>query len=172
MGGDLLVNHRRKGRVMTKPMTTEELESLSFFLKDNKAALKLALDIIYVGHLWDDLVDRDVQRTTEDINSAFIKAFRDIPDNLFYQTLPPMFQQQLAGLIISTGMQYRDSIYLEMGDQGDRFTGFLIRNAALSIIHYLMFLVGGEDWVDEQGVNFWRTFGLRDQYLEFVEEGK
>lgn len=155
---------------MTKPLSTEEFESLFFFLKDNKAAVKLALDIMYVGHLWDDLIDGDVQRPPEDINKAFIKAFRDIPDNLFYQTLPIMFQQQLTGLIISAGMQYRDSTHLEMGNQQDRFTAFLIRNASMSIIHYIMFLVGGEDWVDEQGVSFWRTFGLREQYLEFVKE--
>lgn len=155
---------------MTKPLTVDEFEYLSFFLKDNKAALKLALDIIYVGHLWDDLLDQDVERDREDINEAFMKAFRSIPNNIFYQTLPLIAQQQLNGLIVSAAMQYRDSTQLELGDNNDRFMAFLIRNSVLPIIHYLMLLVGGEDWVDQHGVLFWRTFGLKDQYVEYTAE--
>jgi len=157
---------------MTKPLTRDELESLSFFLKDDKAALKLALDIIYVGHLWDDLLDGDTQRSGDEVSTAFVKAFRNIPNNVFYLGLHPVAQQQLNGLIVSAAMQYRDSTHLEMGNEDDRFMAFQIRNAVLPIIHFLILLIGGEDWIDQHGVDFWRTFGLRGQYLEFVEEGR
>ena len=143
---------------MTVPLTQDELTYLSFFLKDNKGALKLALDIIYVSHLWDDLIDGDVERSVEDVNAAFIKAFRSIPNNSFYINLPLIAQQQLNGLIISAAMQYRESTQLEIGNDDDRFIAFLIRNSVLPIIHYLMLLVGGESWIDEQGISFWRAF--------------
>ena len=167
----MVVEKGKKEKQMTRPLTHDELSSLSFFLRDNQPALKLALDIIYVSHLWDDLIDGDVDRSADDINNAFIKAFRSIPNNIFYQSLPEIAKQQLNGLIISAAMQYKDSTQLELGDEDDRFMAFVIRNAILGIIHYLMLLVGGEEWIDEQGVLFWRTFGLKGQYLEYVEEG-
>lgn len=157
---------------MSKPLTTEEFETLSFLLKGNRQALKLALDVLYVGHLWDDLIDQDNPRTSEDINSAFLKAFRCIPNNPFFLALPERLRWQLEGLLISAAMQYRDSTHLEMGDQGDRFVAFLIRNAVMAFVHYLIYLVGGDAWVDEHGPEFWRMFSLKDKYLEFVEEAE
>lgn len=157
---------------MSKLITPEDIETLLYLLKGNKAALKLVLDIFYVGQLWDDLIDRDVDRGPDEINDAFIKAFRCIPQNEFYINLHPVFQQQLNGLIISAALQYRDSTMLEMGDQNDRFQAFIIRNAVLSIIHYLISLMGGDEWIRDNGPLFWRTFSLKDQYLEFVEEGE
>jgi hypothetical protein len=156
---------------MTKPLTEQELESLVFLLKGNKHALKLVLDMLWVGHLWDDLIDGDVPRSPEDINAAFIKAFREIPNNPFFVGLPERSRFQLEGLLISAAMQYRDATQLEMGDQGDRFVAFIIRNAVLAFIHYLIALVGGDEWIKEHGPDFWRFFGTRDNYKEFVEEG-
>ena len=151
---------------MSKNLTHEEVELLLFLLKDNKAALKLVLDILWVGHVWDDLVDCDVVRSRDEINEAFIKAFRDIPNNEFYLSLPPVFMQQLNGLIISASLQYRDSTKLELGDKDERLAGLLIRNAILPIIHYIMGLVGGPDWVDEHGLTLWKTFMTRDLYFD------
>jgi hypothetical protein len=156
---------------MSKPLTEADLEVLSYLLKGNRDAIRLCLDTIYVGQLWDDMVDQDNERTVDEINSAFLKAFRNIPNNAWFNSLPDRYRYQLEGLLISAAMQYKDSTHLEMGDSDDRFTAFMIRNAVLALIHYVVGLVGGEDWIDENGLLFWRTFSLKGEYLQFVMEG-
>jgi len=162
----------KAGLRMSRLLTNDDLDMLLYMLKGDKAALKLALDVIYVGQLWDDLIDRDQEYGPDEINNAFIKAFKEIPNNPFYLNLHPVYQQQLNGLIMSAAMQYRDSTQLEMGDADDRFMAFLIRNAVLSVIHYMIGLVGDEEWLRENGPLFWRQFGLKDLYLEFIQESE
>jgi hypothetical protein len=158
---------------MSKPLTDEELEILLRMLKGNTQALKLCLDTIWVGQLWDQLIDKDEGEPREaDIHSAFIKAFRNIPNNPWFISLPDRLRWQLEGLLISAAMQYKDSTHLEMGNDDDRFTAYIIRNAILSLVHYCIYLVGGDAWIDEQSAEFWQTFGnLREDYFEFVAEG-
>lgn len=156
---------------MSEPLTEYQLERLSYFLKDNKYAMKFCLDILWTGQLWDDLIDGDNPRPAEDVNAAFLKAFRDIPNNAWFASLPSPFKQQLEGLIISAAMQYRDSTKLELGNEDDRFMALLIRNSSLSIAHYCIGLLGGEDWLDENSLEFWQLFGLKNEYLNFVAEG-
>ena len=158
---------------MSEHLTEEQLETLLRMLKGNTQALKLCLDAIWVGQLWDQLIDKDEGEPTDiEINEAFMKAFRNIPNNSWFVSLPERYRWQLEGLLISAAMQYKDSTHLEMGNEDDRFTAYIIRNAVLSLVHYCIYLVGGDAWVDEQSAEYWRMFGnLREDYLEFVAEG-
>jgi hypothetical protein len=154
---------------MTTQMSQEMLEFLVFVMKGDRNAVNLSLDLLFVGHLWDDLIDADVQRDPEEINSAFLKALGEIPLNPVYIAN----QFQLAPMMFNVSLMWLASNELEDGGQNDRFTAFMIRNGLLTIIHYIMVLVGGFHWAREQSANFWRTFGLTmEKYQEFVEEKK
>jgi len=152
---------------MTQPMTDELYEKLAFFMKGEVNAIKLSIDMIYVCHLWDDLIDRDRERGPEDIHKALRIAFAEMPSNPLYQA----YQQQFSSLMASAACQYIDSTKLEKGNDDEKLTAFWIRNALLSVLHYCMFLVGGPEWVAEQGPEFWRTFGLTNaKFQEFLKE--
>jgi hypothetical protein len=69
---------------MTEPMSREVFDALTEYLKDDTNARKLVIDLLFVGHLWDDLIDKDLERTDEDINRAFRTMLVDNQLNPFY----------------------------------------------------------------------------------------
>jgi hypothetical protein len=148
-------------------MSEETFAKLTGFLKGDVNAIKLCIDLMYLGHFWDDLIDKDLVRSDEEINQAFLLSLGDIPMNPFYQA----FQIQLAPLMMSASLLWLDSTKLERGDNDSKLTAFCIRNALLNLIHFCMFLVGGVAWVREQGPEFWKTFSLtEDLFQQFLGE--
>lgn len=151
-------------------ITGQELERLEYFLKGDKHALLLCLDMVYVGHLWDDLIDKDRERTNEEISQAFMKAFRGIPDNSFFKK----WQHVLQPLLIQTAQAYLDSTNLELGDDDERLMAFLCRNQCLQFIEHVIYVVGidqGEpDWITEVSIDFWKTFKWAHKLNYFMFE--
>jgi len=152
---------------MTTNFSKETYDHLNFFLKGDKAAVEFAIDLIYLAHLIDDLVDGDVEREVEDIKRGFRVLIVDQRANPFYNA----FRGALDPLLASAFMLWLDSTYLETGGNSERFTAFMIRNDILKVIHHCMMLVGGPDWAQEQGPDFWRTLGIKEEKLaEFKME--
>ena len=147
---------------MTEPLNQEMFDGLTFFLKGNGPAVQFAVDLIYLAHLIDDLVDGDVIRDTEDIKKGFRILIVDQRMNPFYNA----FRGALDPLMASAYLLWLDSTYLETGGASERFTAFMIRNDTLKVIHHCMMLVGGPEWAQEQGPDFWRTFGIKQEKLD------
>jgi len=154
---------------MTQPMSEKTFQKLAMFLKNDLNAIKLCIDLMFLGHFWDDLIDKDVQRSDEDINQAFMLSLGEIPMNPFYQA----FQIQLAPMMMSASLLWLNSTDLERGNNDEKLTAFCIRNALLNLIHFCMFLVGGVAWTREHGPEFWRTFMLTENlYQKFLAEAQ
>jgi hypothetical protein len=154
---------------MTQPMTPESLDKLTYFLKGDKNAVELCLNLMFVGHLLDDLIDRDVERTPEEIKQAFRILMVDNVNNPFYQA----FRDKLDPLMGSAIMLWFDSTSLERGNADEKLTAFCIRNALLQVIHSCILYIGGPQWLIDMGPQFWRTFLLTNQkYSEFLQEGE
>jgi hypothetical protein len=148
---------------MTEPMSQEVFDALTEYLKDDTNARKLVIDLLFVGHLWDDLIDKDLERTDEDINRAFRTLMVDNQLNPFYQA----YRDRLDPLISSTALLWLDSVQLE---KKDKLTAFILRNAFLGIIQYCGLLLGGTDWVLEKGPDLWAKLGLNEKFAEFLKE--
>lgn len=151
---------------LTSERRQEVLEKLRFFLKDDTQAIKLVLELLFIGHLWDDLIDKDKPRTDAEINQAFSFALGEIPVNKYFTAVYPLVRNAIG--LWETANQ------LEKGTIDEQTTAFLIRNALMEVIFFLMFLIGGSAWISEQGAEFWRYFGqgIHSKLLEFYEEMK
>jgi len=121
-----------------------------------------------VGHLWDDLIDKDRERTPEEINEAFLLMTGEIPMNPFYQA----FQLQLSPLMHSAALLWLDSVRLETGTPDERTMAFIIRESLNNIVHYSMLLLGGPAWIKEHGLELWQILsrGYARKYKEFLKE--
>ncbi len=142
------------------------LKRLRYFYKNDENALKLAVQLLFIGHLWDDMVDKDKKRSDQEINDAFTFALGEIPLNPYYPAVYHMIRNAM--------IQWECSNVLVNGTDDDKFTGFLIRNALMEIVHYLIFLVGGQEWAREQGPNLWKLIasGMTIKYQEYLREFK
>jgi hypothetical protein len=146
----------------------ELAKRLAFYLRGNIDAVRFCIDILFVGHLWDDLIDGDKERTPDEVNAAFRTAMGDIPTNPFYQDNI----RALSGLLMSAFLQWQDSNVLAKGNMDDAMTCFMIRNSLMAVIHYCLLLTGGPVWAAQQGPAFWHEFGagITEKYQEFLEE--
>ena len=128
----------------------KESDSLEYFMKGNQDAVRLCVDLIYVAHLWDDLIDKDKLRTDDDINLAFRKTLLDIPSNPFYKEHANDLQPIMRNVVFA----WYDANALEKGDKGERIMGFVARNELLNVLGYCIFLTGGYEWQSVEGLNF------------------
>lgn len=149
---------------MTEPLSDDILLSLKYFLKDDAYAIKYVIDLLFIAHLWDDLFDKDVHRTDEDINQGFIRSLGEIPTNPFYQA----YQAQLAPMMANALTMWLESNELEKGNKNEKLTAFSICASVVEIIHYCILLKGGIAWVREVGVDFWKLFGLTEKDYDEV----
>jgi len=132
------------------------IEKLNYFLQGNLHAVRFCVDLTYIAHVWDDLYDRDKERTGQEINDAFRIALVDIPANPFYlQNIT-----QLWPLMMSAILQWQDANVLEKGSRHDKQMAYMLRASFLQIFNYAAYLVGGPDWARQIGP------GLRRMYEE------
>jgi hypothetical protein len=144
--------------------TEKELNRLRHFFKGNEAAVELCQCLAYIVHLWDDLIDKDKERTDEDINAAFWMLFSTIPRNEFYRqeqdTLLPLLERMI--------LTWHDANKLEKGTRHDCHLAYGLRMQLLQIFHHIAFLVGGYAWIREIGPEIQR---LNDyDLMEFMKE--
>lgn len=128
-------------------------EKLNYFFKGELDAVRLCLDLLYVAHIWDDLIDKDRPRHDNEINTAFRIALFDIPSNQFY------FQNQgaLKTLILNGILQWQDSNILEKGSEHDQHLAWMLRDGFLDIFSYCAYLIGGPEWVAQIGPDLRRV---------------
>ena len=144
-------------------------EKLNYFLKGDIAAVHLCLNLTYIAHLWDDLFDRDRQRSGQDINDAFRIALVDIPLNRFYLE----YITDLRPLIMNAILQWEDANILDHGNDHDQHMAFMLRASFAQIFNYCAYLVGGPDWAREVGPEMRRLYDESfDEYKKEMEVNK
>jgi len=140
-------------------------EKLMYYLKGNFAAVQFCMYVVFVAHLWDDLIDQDNVRSEADINNAFMIALVEIPSNPFYMANV----NELRPIMRNTIMQWLDANKLERGTDHDKHMAFMLRSSICQIFNYCAYLVGGPEWANEVGPHMRRLYEepLEDFMKEF-----
>lgn len=140
----------------------------SKYMNGNTHAVSFCMDLAYVSHLWDDLIDGDRERGKEEINLAFAMALGSIPSNPFYR----QHIEELTPLMMGTLLQWQIANGLERGDENEQLSAFIIRQAISGIWFFCMYLSGGYEWALRKGPGFWMELGsdIVAKYDEFRKE--
>jgi hypothetical protein len=146
---------------MIEAISKEKQDRLLYFLKDDKYALLFCLDLLYVSHLWDDLLDLDKVRSGEEINEAFIRSLWRIPSNLFYRQCQPA----LLPMMYNALCMWLESGTLKKSGENGKLAAFALDNAVVEIIHFCILIKGTIDWAREVGPEFWALFGPTSEDL-------
>ena len=141
-------------------------DHLIYFLQGNLHAVRLCIDLTFIAHVWDDLIDRDRERTAWDINQAFRIALVDIPANPFYL----QHITQLWPLFMNAILQWQDANILEKGTKHDKQMAYMLRASFLQIFNYCAYLVGGPEWASEIGPDLRRIY--KETFESFSREQK
>ena len=98
-----------------------------------------------VCHLWDDLIDKDVERSNDHINHAFWIAFIDSPRNKYYRT----FHAEIMPLMAVSMQEWFTANQLEAGNRQD--IAYTLRCSIVSLIHQAAEICGGYEWALKVG---------------------
>lgn len=142
---------------------TVDLSILLEWVNGNEAAAALCNDMLFIVHLWDDLIDKDRPRTDDEVNAAFHKAIVGIHLNPFFEAHRGMF----LPLLLSASLQYQHANRMERsGHKGQAIFAYGMRNALLHMIGLCVHLTGGDE------VNFYTTIstGNEEHFATFLKE--
>jgi len=143
----------------------EEMDRFVVWMRGNKEAADFCFHFMYIIHLWDDLIDKDKERSDKEINAAFMSLF-GLPNNRFYaenyQTLFPVIASSIHSFLISNEFEKG------MKDE-DLDISYGIRCNVLNVIIFAADIVGGSEWAAQVGQEIWRT-GMRQPLKDYKEE--
>jgi len=149
-------------------MKDKELrDRLNHVLRGDMPAVKYCLDMIWISHLWDDLIDKDKARTDHEINDAFRICLVETPSNPFFAANSSV----LLPLMQSAVLQYEAANKIEQGaDIAGKEAAFWLRNAVLNIVGMSICIIGGMNWYREVAADFYLF--LWEDYQELFQTFK
>ena len=133
----------------------------------NAAATAFVLQFFYICHLWDDLIDRDKERTPAQINLAFWMALVELPANRFYQD----HWAQLHPVMVAAINDWHTANVLAMEDGHGLDIAFSLRCSILTVVTHCALLLGGPEWAREVGPQI-RLYGQRETLREYKADHK
>lgn len=125
----------------------------------NKEAVAFCMDVVAIAHAWDDLVDKDKDLSTAQINDAFFHAMFGIRMNPFYQK----YQAYIEPVMINAILQWQDANTLETGTDHEKHMAYMLRASILQLFNFCAYLVGGFQYAREVGP------AMRNLYEETLE---
>lgn len=116
--------------------------------KGDQSATDFLLMIHDVAHVWDDLIDRDLDVAPSAINAAFFAALIGIPNNAFYRRhidqLQPLVMSSVTNWLVANQLEATDS-------ESDKHIAFITRSGYVDLFLYVAALIGGPAWAVEVG---------------------
>lgn len=122
-------------------MTADDQEKLSWF-GGNQDALNMYKMFVDLAHIWDDLVDKDVEVNESKINNAFLICLVYLQANPFYKQI----QEQIWPMWITTVSSYETANKFEKDKDphGIEIAHGLRYSAGQIIAYAVQFCVGPE----------------------------
>ena len=119
-----------------------------------------------LAHLWDDLVDKDVEVSEAAINNAFLICLVYLPANPFYRSI----QAEVMPMWITVVSAYRTANQLERDKDAHGIEiAHGLRYAAGNIIAYVVHVCVGPEKATEYMPDVWKTI-FAERFDEYRKE--
>lgn len=144
-----------------------QIEQLStifdYAFKGDGNAIDLCIHIMYTFNVWDDIIDKDVEITSENINKAFRNLIDVIPTNpimvawghVLYPSLYSVYSQWIAANEFESKRRNTEKAYM-------------LRAALYQFFIMVAKCLYGSDWADEISFNVWDSYG--EDFNEYETE--
>lgn len=145
-----------------------DTDLLNEVFKGDRDAVRLALRLAELSHIWDDLVDGDKPCTPERINRAFWLALVQIPANPFYDENRHLLRPVMVTSIVNWEIANQ---YERMDDAEKHALAHVMRYAVADMLLLMAFIIGGKDWVTAVGPRL-RAACQKDTLDHYLSERK
>jgi hypothetical protein len=130
------------------------MDACNVWFKNDQNAIRCAVDIVYIAHLWDDLVDRDRERTSHEISYAFKAALFHLMENPFYVRNIG----ELKPVMVNAYLNWQGSSRIK-----SKAKRWFLKASIYNIMVHIAYVVGGMEWGEQMAPKIW------DFYEEDIE---
>ena len=130
------------------------------------SAVKFIIDIGNTAEVWDDLVDKDKEVSTDDINLAFYTLLIEMPVNPFFDR----FKKDLIPLMIAGINAWQDANELEKGSDNDKAIAYVLRDWYVELVMFVVYLLHGRDRARELSMDIRRFFSQHETLHAYMEK--
>lgn len=130
-----------------------------YAFKGNGDAIELCFHILYSFHVWDDMVDKDVELGVREINTAFRNLIDVIPMNPIMRTWGDILYPMLYNVYV----QWIAANEFESKKRNIE-KAYMLRAALYQFFIMVAKMLYGADWADSI------SFNIFDSYSEKLEE--
>lgn len=132
----------------------------------NPAAADYLLSVVDALHLWDDLIDRDVEVTDADINRQFAVILTELPRNPFLQA----HVSTLTPVLLAAIQNWHVANAVERDEEHDvpHEAAFVLRSSYVDIVMMVATLCGGYDHGVAIGRRV-RALAHREGYQQYLK---
>jgi hypothetical protein len=149
----------------TAPHMHEELFNLEWF-GGNVDAWKMAVEMVRLAQIWDDLIDGDQPVPEAEIHRAFTTALVYLPMNPFYRQIQDLIQP----MWVTTIANYKTANSFERKkDEHGLEIAHGLRFAAGNIIVYAVILCVGEEKAQEYIPELWKCM-FNERFDDYRKE--
>lgn len=130
--------------------------------KSDTAAIELSFMLLDVAHVWDDLVDKDKQVSTEDIDRAFLYSLQYIPVHKYWS---PAMHCMLNSVYLR--WYAANQIETDPNAENDELSkAWMLRAALFDLFELLSLQLHGIDWAKQNARLIRQYYGERlDSFL-------
>lgn len=147
-------------------MTTYfEPDVLLRWMKGDKAAADYVELICDILHVWDDLIDKDKEVSSDGINKLFFDVLVTLPRNAFYKKhfehLNSVLVNSISNWLVATKLEREGGDY-------EKSIAFILRSSYVDLVTQAAFLLGDQKWACKVGEEV-RRFTHGETYEGYVE---
>lgn len=136
------------------------------FFRCNEDAVALAMMVVRIADVWDDLIDQDCPVKPEDINEAFIFATCALPRNRFYR----QHMDELLPVLELGVLNWLTANHLHAtGERKALEIAHVIRHGIGDLFIHMARLIGGMQWGIEIAPEV-KMLVQNDTFEEFLQE--
>jgi len=129
--------------------------ALKRWLKNDENAIRFVIDLVFIAHLWDDLIDKDKNRTNSEINAGFKTCLFHLLENPFYARCIG----DLKPIMVNAYLNWHASNIIK-----DPSKQWFLRASIYNIIVHSAYLIGGMEWAERVTPEIW------DLYEEEIQD--
>ena len=151
----------------------ENREVALLVCKGNTDALAFLEAVTEIAHVWDDLIDRDVQPADEEINNMMWLALVVLPRNAFYNANFAVLNPVLINAILN--WQTATQLERDRAAPTDLPAAFILRSSYVDLIVMTAMLVGGKEHARQMAIHahrLWHNEGFEEYLKELEREAK
>lgn len=131
---------------MTTMRDQETVDRFRHFFRGDEDAVALAMMVIRVADVWDDLIDKDQETRGEDITQAFTFALCAMPRNRFYR----QHMDEVVPMIELGVINWLTANHFEQGGERRALEiAHVIRHGIGDLFVHMARLIGGMQWAIE-----------------------